>query len=67
MHNGMEHFGISNVKRRLNIIYGDAAEMEVQSVGSDGSVSAEMLQEGDFTGIMVANRLQEMLLATIVQ
>ena len=41
--------------------------MEVQSAGSDGSVSAEMLQEGDFTGIMVANRLQEMLLATIVQ
>ena len=27
MHNGMEHFGISNVKRRLNIIYGDAAEI----------------------------------------
>ena len=23
----MEHFGISNVKRRLNIIYGDAAEI----------------------------------------
>ena len=27
MHNGMEHFGISNVKRRLNIIYGDEAEI----------------------------------------
>lgn len=49
------------------VTYGDAAEMEVQSAGSDGSVSAEMLQEGDYTGIMVANRLQEMLLATIVQ
>lgn len=27
IHNGMEHFGISNVKRRLNIIYGDEAEI----------------------------------------
>ena len=26
MHNGMEHFGISNVKRRLNIIYGKAVQ-----------------------------------------
>lgn len=27
IHNGMEHFGISNVKRRLNIIYGDESEI----------------------------------------
>ncbi len=27
VHNGMEHFGISNVKRRLNIIYGEAVEI----------------------------------------
>ena len=27
VHNGMEHFGISNVKRRLNIMYGDAAKI----------------------------------------
>ena len=27
IHNGMEHFGISNVKRRLNIMYGHAAEI----------------------------------------
>lgn len=27
IHNGMEHFGIANVKRRLNIIYGNAAKI----------------------------------------
>lgn len=27
IHNGMEHFGIANVKRRLNIIYGSAAKI----------------------------------------
>ena len=41
IHNGMEHFGIANVKRRLNIIYGNAAKIyfsnEKNGTGNTGN------------------------------
>ena len=47
------------------VSYGDAAEADAQSDKAADSLQAEMLEMGGLTGVMVTNRLQEMLLATI--